>query len=116
MKVNTPRPQLIYVRLTGSDLHTMRPAHHSFIYRRFMVESQRVSPFIHLGLTDTNWVNKSHRWKQMTKRTRTGMTKITAKIRPNHSETDMPLRTYLPAVLNPPCIQGVSIGADDVEV
>ena len=60
MKVNTPRPWLIYVCFTGSDLHTVRPTHHSFIYRRFMVESQRVLLLIYLGLTDTDWVNKSH--------------------------------------------------------
>ena len=61
MKVNTPHPRLIYIRVTGCDLHTMRPTHHSFIYRRFMVESQRVLLLIYLGLTDTDWVNKSHR-------------------------------------------------------
>ena len=92
-----------YLRLSYGQRLTHNEAHTPFLYLQEVYGGVPEGVAAHIPRTYRHRLGQQKpRWKQMTKRTRTRTTKITAKIRPNRSETDMPLRTYLPAVLNPP--------------
>ena len=106
-----------YLRLSYGQRLTHNEAHTPFLYLQEVYGGVPEGVAAHIPRTYRHRLGQQKPpCKQMTKRIRTRTTNITAKIRLNRSETDMPLLTYLPAVLNPPCIQGVLLGAKDVEV